>query len=404
SPILFHCLVNLTTALNTSSSSSSSSSSFPRSLATSSSPLLSFSPSASDLSSSFTPPSSSFSLFPSEVRKYQSTVRQHRPSRHSSPLPVALLFSSNPKHKSTPPSPPNSSSSHPLSSCSSSSSHLSNSSSSCRSGVSTLPSSSSSMLSSSSPSSSSSSCLSNIRGGKSFFSSSSSPSPSPSSSSSSSLPASPNLLILTQPHKGDPSAVYIHPKAMRDLRIEAGDIVLLSGRRKRETFGIALPEKSLENPRHIQMNSQSMKNIKLHAEDVVKVIPQRFLPHAKRVYVLPFSDSLDQAFHSYFSKKNKPYLHSSERMGDPRPSRGGGEQEEEEEEGVMGKKTHSGRFSREEEQGIRRGDRSSSSSRSSYQRDYEEEEEEEEEEEDFSISDAIEGFFKHSPRPLKVGD
>ncbi|CBZ49944.1 hypothetical protein NCLIV_004280 [Neospora caninum Liverpool] len=78
---------------------------------------------------------------------------------------------------------------------------------------------------------------------------------------------------------------------MTALQVQKGDVVLLSGRRKRETVAIVMPDKSLE-ARHVSLHEHALKHIKLHAQDVVKVTPQRLLPHARRIFVLPFSDTL----------------------------------------------------------------------------------------------------------------
>ncbi|KFG60440.1 cell division protein CDC48AP [Toxoplasma gondii RUB] len=176
--------------------------------------------------------------------------------------------------------------------CPSTSSSTSSSlSSSPSSSLSSSPSSSLSSSLSSSPSSSPaaslsssslSSLVSSLRGGRSFFSSSP---PSPTA------PVAGNLFVVKGSHARDPSVVFLSPRDMAALQVQRGDVVLLSGRRKRETVAIAMPDRSLE-ARHVVLHAHALKNIKLHAQDAIKVTPQRLLPHARRVFVLPFSDTL----------------------------------------------------------------------------------------------------------------
>ncbi|PFH31930.1 cell division protein CDC48AP [Besnoitia besnoiti] len=134
-------------------------------------------------------------------------------------------------------------------------------------------------------SSAAASVLTRLRGGRSFFS------PAPSGPPPPALPPSPNLFVVKATHVRDPSVVFLAPQDMASLQLQRGDVVLLAGRRKRETLGVVLPDKTLES-KQLLLHAQAAKNLKLHPQDVVKVTPRRMLPHARRVYVLPFADSL----------------------------------------------------------------------------------------------------------------
>ncbi|RLM60947.1 hypothetical protein C2845_PM14G11200 [Panicum miliaceum] len=105
----------------------------------------------------------------------------------------------------------------------------------------------------------------------------------------------------------DNSTVALSPAAMEELGVYVGDLVLLRGKRRRETVCYALPEESCPEGR-VRIGRGVRGNLRVKLGDVVTVNRRVAAPHGTRVQVTPFEDSIDGISGDLFEAYLKPYF------------------------------------------------------------------------------------------------
>ncbi|KAF8701977.1 hypothetical protein HU200_033311 [Digitaria exilis] len=110
----------------------------------------------------------------------------------------------------------------------------------------------------------------------------------------------------------DNSTVTLSTSAMEQLGIYVGDLVLLRGKRRRETVCYALPDESCPEGR-VRVARGVRGNLRARLGDVVSVTRRLDVPNGTRVQVTPFEDSIDGISGDLFEAYLKPYFFNYQR-------------------------------------------------------------------------------------------
>ncbi|CAN6302346.1 unnamed protein product [Urochloa humidicola] len=117
-----------------------------------------------------------------------------------------------------------------------------------------------------------------------------------------------NRLVVEEATAIDESSVCnIHPATMEQLSILCGDIVLIKGKRRRDTVCMAIPDEECGESK-IRINKVARSNLRVRLADVVSVHPCHDAKYAKRVEVLPLDDTIDGITGDLFGAYLKPYF------------------------------------------------------------------------------------------------
>ncbi|XP_058227410.1 cell division cycle protein 48 homolog [Rhododendron vialii] len=118
---------------------------------------------------------------------------------------------------------------------------------------------------------------------------------------------SPNRLIVDEALNDDNSVVCMHPAKMDALQFFRGDTILIKGKKRRDTIGIALVDEHCEEPK-IRMNKVVRANLRVRLGDVVSVHQCPDVKYGKRVHILPIDDSIEGLTGNLFDVFLKPYF------------------------------------------------------------------------------------------------
>ncbi|KAG2583816.1 hypothetical protein PVAP13_6KG246000 [Panicum virgatum] len=105
----------------------------------------------------------------------------------------------------------------------------------------------------------------------------------------------------------DYSTVALSPAAMEELGVYEGDLVMLRGKRRRETVCYALPDESCPEGR-VRVSRGVRGNLRVKLGDVVTVNRRVAAPNGTRVQVTPFEDSVAGISGDLFEAYLKPYF------------------------------------------------------------------------------------------------
>ncbi|CAN6285724.1 unnamed protein product [Urochloa humidicola] len=117
-----------------------------------------------------------------------------------------------------------------------------------------------------------------------------------------------NRLVVEEATAVDESSVCnMHPATMEELSICCGDIVLLKGKRRRDTVCMAIPDEECGESK-IRINKVARSNLRVRLADVVSVHPCHDAKYGKRVQVLPLDDTVEGITGDLFGAYLKPYF------------------------------------------------------------------------------------------------
>lgn len=104
----------------------------------------------------------------------------------------------------------------------------------------------------------------------------------------------PHRLMVENIINDDNSVVNMTASKMSELKIFSAETVLLRGKKRKETIGIALTDESnqLEDGK-IRMNKVMRNNLRVRLGDIVAVTKYPKVPIGKRVSIIPFADSVE---------------------------------------------------------------------------------------------------------------
>ena len=103
------------------------------------------------------------------------------------------------------------------------------------------------------------------------------------------------------------SICTLHPATMEKLSIYRGDVVLLKGKRRRDTVCMALPDDECGEGK-ILIGKVARSNLRVRLADVVSVHPCHDARYGARVHVLPLDDTVEGLSGDLFEAYFKPYF------------------------------------------------------------------------------------------------
>ncbi|MCD7457058.1 AAA ATPase cdc48 [Datura stramonium] len=122
----------------------------------------------------------------------------------------------------------------------------------------------------------------------------------------------PNRLIVDESIEDDNSSVFLNPETMEKLQLFRGDAVLIKGKRKRDTVGIAEIDETCEEPK-IRMNKVVRNNLRIRLGDIASVHLCSNIQYGKRIHLLPIDDTVEGLTGDLFESYLKPYFLDSYR-------------------------------------------------------------------------------------------
>jgi transitional endoplasmic reticulum ATPase len=135
----------------------------------------------------------------------------------------------------------------------------------------------------------------------------------------------PNTLLVDDSIVDDHSTISLSKAKMDELGLFDGDIVLLKGKKRKNTIAVVSTDKTVDANR-ARMSKVIRSNLRLRLGDAVDVSAMPDVKFAKSVQVLPFKDSVDGMSGDLFEVLIKPYFaekYKPLRMGDTFITRGG---------------------------------------------------------------------------------
>ncbi|XP_062209846.1 cell division cycle protein 48 homolog [Phragmites australis] len=134
-----------------------------------------------------------------------------------------------------------------------------------------------------------------------------------------------NRLVVEEATTDDNSICMLNPATMDKLSIFHGDVVLLKGKRRRDTVCIAMSDEHCEESK-IKINKAVRSNLRVRLADVVSVHVCHDAKYGARVHILPVDDTVEGLTGDLLEAYLKPYfLHAYRpvRKGDLFLVRGG---------------------------------------------------------------------------------
>jgi len=105
----------------------------------------------------------------------------------------------------------------------------------------------------------------------------------------------------------DNSIIGLHPDKLDELGFFRGEIVIIKGKRRKETLAIAIPDESCQVG-CIQMNKVVRRNLAVMLGDVVSVHRCEDCPNADKVTILPYADTIEGITGDLFEQFLQPYF------------------------------------------------------------------------------------------------
>jgi hypothetical protein len=135
----------------------------------------------------------------------------------------------------------------------------------------------------------------------------------------------PNTLLVDDSIVDDHSTISLSKAKIDELGLFDGDIVLLKGKKRKNTIAVVNTDKTVDTNR-ARMSKVIRSNLRLRLGDAVDVSAMPDVKFAKSVQVLPFKDSVDGINGDLFEVLIKPYFaekYKPLRLGDTFITRGG---------------------------------------------------------------------------------
>ncbi|KAG0288917.1 AAA ATPase cdc48 [Linnemannia gamsii] len=119
--------------------------------------------------------------------------------------------------------------------------------------------------------------------------------------------SAPNKLIVDDSMNDDSSVLALSTNTMEKLQFYRGDIVLIKGKKRRDTVLIALVDDSLEDSK-VGINKVVRQNLRVCLGDVVSLYRCTDIKNGKRIHILPVDDYVEGFTGDLFEVFLKPYF------------------------------------------------------------------------------------------------
>ncbi|KAK3844189.1 MAG: transitional endoplasmic reticulum ATPase [Linnemannia gamsii] len=119
--------------------------------------------------------------------------------------------------------------------------------------------------------------------------------------------AAPNKLIVDDATNDDNSVLALSTATMEKLQFFRGDMVLVKGKKRRDTVLIVLADDSVEDSK-VRINKVVRQNLRVRLGDVVSLHTCTDIKYGKRIHVLPVDDTVEGVTGNLFEVYLKPYF------------------------------------------------------------------------------------------------
>lgn len=116
-----------------------------------------------------------------------------------------------------------------------------------------------------------------------------------------------NKLIVDDAINDDNSTIAFSTTTLDKLNLFRGDIVLVKGKRRKETVLTAIVDDTVEDSK-VRLNKVARTNLRIRLGDIVSVHPCPDIKFATRIHVLPLDDSLEGLTGDLHGAYLKPYF------------------------------------------------------------------------------------------------
>ncbi|KAF8932741.1 transitional endoplasmic reticulum ATPase [Dissophora ornata] len=117
----------------------------------------------------------------------------------------------------------------------------------------------------------------------------------------------PNKLIVDDATNDDNSVLALSTATMEKLQFFRGDMVLVKGKKRRDTVLIVLADDSVEDSK-VRINKVVRNNLRVRLGDVVSLHTCTDIKYGKRIHVLPVDDTVEGLTGNLFEIYLKPYF------------------------------------------------------------------------------------------------
>ncbi|KAF9964568.1 AAA ATPase cdc48 [Mortierella alpina] len=119
--------------------------------------------------------------------------------------------------------------------------------------------------------------------------------------------SAPNKLIVDDATNDDNSVLALSTATMEKLQFFRGDMVLIKGKKRRDTVLIVLADDSVEDSK-VRINKVVRQNLRVRLGDVVSLHSCTDIKYGKRIHVLPIDDTVEGVTGNLFEVYLKPYF------------------------------------------------------------------------------------------------
>ncbi|KAG0272153.1 AAA ATPase cdc48 [Linnemannia exigua] len=119
--------------------------------------------------------------------------------------------------------------------------------------------------------------------------------------------SAPNKLIVDDATNDDNSVLALSTATMEKLQFFRGDMVLVKGKKRRDTVLIVLADDSVEESK-VRINKVVRQNLRVRLGDVVSLHTCTDIKYGKRIHVLPVDDTVEGVTGNLFEVYLKPYF------------------------------------------------------------------------------------------------
>ncbi|KAF9206859.1 AAA ATPase cdc48, partial [Podila verticillata] len=119
--------------------------------------------------------------------------------------------------------------------------------------------------------------------------------------------AAPNKLIVDDATNDDNSVLALSTATMEKLQFFRGDMVLIKGKKRRDTVLIVLADDSVEDSK-VRINKVVRQNLRVRLGDIVSLHTCTDIKYGKRIHVLPVDDTVEGVTGNLFEVYLKPYF------------------------------------------------------------------------------------------------
>ncbi|KAF8936545.1 transitional endoplasmic reticulum ATPase [Dissophora ornata] len=117
----------------------------------------------------------------------------------------------------------------------------------------------------------------------------------------------PNKLIVDDATNDDNSVLALSTATMEKLQFFRGDMVLVKGKKRRDTVLIVLADDSVEDSK-VRINKVVRNNLRVRLGDIVSLHTCTDIKYGKRIHVLPVDDTVEGLTGNLFETFLKPYF------------------------------------------------------------------------------------------------